>query len=101
MTKQFEQILGIDRLDQVPGISSAPGLCPAGLRMPVLDGRMTLHAIREALELTDLKVFAVSGSSPESMGIDDAHLRWFPKPLDTERLVRAMTESTGLTQTPV
>lgn len=90
---------GKDALDYLAS-HQPPDFVLLDMRMPNCDGRVTLQGIRESLRLTDLPVFAVSGSSPASMGIEDESLLWFPKPLDTDRLVRAMTESVGFTQSP-
>jgi len=59
--------------------------------MPRFDGRATVGAIRKNPQLADLKVFAISGTAPSSFGIPTGPKgvdRWFPKPINPEKLVR-------------
>ncbi|MFO0929218.1 MAG: response regulator [Gemmataceae bacterium] len=71
-----------------------PDVVLLDLLLPRSDGRQTLAAIRNDPRLHDLRVFAVSGTPPESMGITtgpgglDA---WFPKPLNPRKLWDAIT----------
>lgn len=65
------------------------------MMMPQCNGRETLRRIRQVPAWQHLPVFAVSGSSPDSLGlpignagVDD----WFPKPLNAPRLVKFMRE---------
>lgn len=65
------------------------------LRMPNCDGAQMLKQVRESCESPNLKIFAVSGTSPEDLGIttgpggvDD----WFPKPLNPEGLIQRMIQ---------
>lgn len=65
------------------------------MMMPQCNGRETLQRIRQVPAWQHLTVFAVSGSSPDSLGlpignagVDD----WFPKPLNAPRLVKFMRE---------
>lgn len=69
--------------------NARPDVVLLDLLMPRCDGRETLSAIRRDPRLKGLKVFAVSGTSPESLGIPtgpgglDA---WFAKPLNPSKL---------------
>lgn len=63
--------------------------------MPECDGRETLQRIRQVPALQHLPVFAVSGSSPDSIGLSigsDGVDDWFPKPLNAPRLVQCMRD---------
>jgi carbon storage regulator CsrA len=67
--------------------------------MPRRDGPQTLEAIRAEPRYRDVKIFSISSTSPEEMGIVrgpggiDA---WFPKPLDPRELWAAIrTEVQG------
>lgn len=68
------------------------------MKMPRTDGRATLQQIRADQRLADLKVFAVSGTSPAEYGIAEGCSGWFPKPLDPERLIQAMTQDAPISQ---
>jgi len=59
--------------------------------MPHLDGPGTIQAIRENPGLKGLKVFAISGSDPDQLGVTtgpEGVDRWFSKPVNPQRLVR-------------
>ncbi|MBX3421150.1 MAG: response regulator [Pirellulaceae bacterium] len=65
------------------------------MMMPVCDGRETFQRIRRISALENLPIFAVSGASPDSLGlpigaggVED----WFPKPLNAPRLVERMRQ---------
>ena len=63
------------------------------MMMPECDGRETLQRIRQMPALQNVPVFAVSGSSPDSVGLSigiDGVEDWFPKPLDAPGLVKRM-----------
>lgn len=65
------------------------------MMMPECDGRETFHRIRRIPAFADLPIFAVSGSSPNSVGLSiggDGVDNWFPKPLNAPRLVKHMRE---------
>jgi carbon storage regulator CsrA len=70
-----------------------PDIVLLDMKMPRFDGPSTVTAIRRDPQLQGLKVFAVSGSSPDSVGLmmgPGGVDRWFSKPLDPGRLVREM-----------
>jgi carbon storage regulator CsrA len=63
------------------------------MMMPECDGRETFDRIRELPAFENLPIFAVSGSSPDSVGLSiggDGVDDWFPKPLNAPRLVQHM-----------
>jgi len=63
------------------------------VRMPRCDGPRTVHRLRKISHYNDLRIFAISGTSPRDAGIEtgpggvDA---WFPKPLNPRMLCDAM-----------
>lgn len=64
--------------------------------LPRCDGPATVRAIREDPAYAGLKIFAVTGHSPEKFptiraGVD----RWFCKPLNPAILVRALSKELG------
>ncbi len=73
-----------------------PSVVLLDMHMPRCDGPNTLRAIRDEPRLADLRVFSVSGTSPQDMGITigpggiDA---WFPKPLNPSSLWEAVQKS--------
>lgn len=70
-----------------------PDIVLLDMKMPRFDGPSTVTAIRRDPQLQGLKVFAVSGSSPDSVGLtmgSGGVDRWFSKPVDPGRLVREM-----------
>lgn len=64
------------------------------MRMPRCDGPMTVNAIRANPDFRRLKVYAISGTSPDALGVARGPQgvdRWFPKPLNPEVLVRELS----------
>lgn len=71
-----------------------PDVVLLDMRMPRCDGPATIHAIRANPELRDMKVYAISGSSPDQLGVQRGPHgvdQWFPKPLDPAVLVRELS----------
>ena len=65
------------------------------MMMPECNGPETLGRLRSNPSFDALPVFAVSGTSPESMGVaigTDGVDDWFPKPLNAPRLVQHMRQ---------
>jgi carbon storage regulator CsrA len=61
--------------------------------MPRCDGRQTLQRIRSNPRYSGLKVFAISGTSPDALGIPQGSTgvdAWFCKPLNPLKLWEAM-----------
>lgn len=70
------------------------------MRMPRCDGPTMLSAIRGNPDFRDLKVYAISGTSPDLLGVQRGPLgvdRWFPKPLNPEVLVRELSRQIAAT----
>jgi carbon storage regulator CsrA len=64
------------------------------MRMPRCDGPTTVTAIRQIPAYRDLKIFAVTGSSPSEFDLSTGESgvnAWFQKPLNPKRLVDAMS----------
>jgi carbon storage regulator CsrA len=64
------------------------------MRMPRCDGPTMVSALRANPDLCDLKVYAISGTSPDTLGVERGPRgvdRWFPKPLNPEVLVRELS----------
>jgi len=64
------------------------------MNMPNRNGRETLEAIRNDSRFRDVKVVAVTGADPDAQS-DTEFDAWFPKPLDAERLIRAVRRGLG------
>jgi carbon storage regulator CsrA len=70
------------------------------MRMPRCDGPTTVNAIRSNPDFRDLKVYAISGTSPDMLGVERGPRgvdRWFPKPLNPEVLVRELSHQLNVT----
>lgn len=80
---------GSDALDYLAS-HERPDFVVLDMLMPKVDGPSTLQAIRENDHLQGLKVFALSGVSPEQFGIETGPRgvdAWFHKPCNPEELV--------------
>jgi carbon storage regulator CsrA len=71
----------------------APDVVLLDMKMPRFDGRKTISAIRSNPDYRGVKLFAVSGVTPEDMnvtlgpgGVD----RWFIKPVDPNGILEAL-----------
>ncbi|MBB3207935.1 carbon storage regulator CsrA [Rhodopirellula rubra] len=65
------------------------------MRMPNGDGASTVRALRRINASPHLRIVATSGTSPRELGIShgsDGVDRWFPKPLNTDGLIRYMQQ---------
>ena len=64
------------------------------MRMPGKDGPETIEEIRRDARFHNLKVYAVSGTEPRSLGVPTGPQGidgWFPKPLDPQVLVKELS----------
>lgn len=71
-----------------------PDVVLLDMAMPRMDGASTIRNIRESESHQSLKVFAVSGSTPEETGIkvDESGVNgWFQKPVDPEVLATKLS----------
>jgi carbon storage regulator CsrA len=81
----------INRLDELK-----PDIVLLDMSMPNCDGPETIHRLRNTKRYADLPVFAVSGTSPYDLGLhqgDNGIVDWFPKPLDSKRLLRTLHDA--------
>ncbi len=70
-----------------------PDLMLLDMLMPRCDGPTTLNAIRSDPRLDDMKVIAISGTSPAEFGLKIGPQgidRWFSKPVHPETLLREL-----------
>ncbi len=80
-------------------LHAPPDLVLLDMAMPRCDGPTFVSSVRSNAELANLKLFAVSGADPDSLGVTtgpDGINRWFPKPIDPEQLVSAVNQELGI-----
>jgi carbon storage regulator CsrA len=83
---------GRDALDYLAS-HKRPDLVLLDMLMPRCDGPSTVQAIRCNHDFDPMKIFAVSGTSPSTLGVTigpGGIDRWFPKPINPETLVREL-----------
>ncbi len=71
-----------------------PDVVLLDMLMPRYNGRETIDAIRQSAAFRELKVFAISGTSPAELGVEMGPRgvnRWFQKPVHPETLVREIS----------
>jgi carbon storage regulator CsrA len=86
---------GTDALDYLHN-HERPDVMLLDMMLPRCDGPTTLQAIRREPSLSGLKVFAISGYTPERFGLQKNELsidRWFSKPFNPELLLRDLTQT--------
>lgn len=84
---------GADALDYL-SLHAAPDAILLDLRMPRCDGPTMVRQIRCNPKFKGIKLFAVSGAEPTSLGVSlgpDGIDRWFQKPVHPEQLLEAVT----------
>lgn len=80
----------IDYLNTQP----LPDVVLLDMLMPRFNGARTVDMIRRNSRLAGLKVFAISGTNPDDLGISTGPKgvdRWFSKPVNPESLVKEMS----------
>jgi two-component system, OmpR family, response regulator len=73
-----------------------PDIVLLDMLMPRLDGPTTIRSIRSNPDLADVKVFAVSGSDQEALGVRTGPGGvdgWFSKPINPQRLVHEIQQT--------
>lgn len=88
---------GQDALDYL-SLHAPPDVVLLDMAMPRRDGPSFVRQVRATAGLSDLKLFAVCGTDPASLGVTTGAGGidgWFPKPIDVERLVQVVTEEAG------
>lgn len=86
---------GADALDYLSK-SGRPDVVLLDMLLPRCDGPTTVRAIRSEPAYEGLKIFAVTGSSPERLGVCQGPGGvdgWFSKPLNPESLLSALQEN--------
>lgn len=71
-------------------VDDIPDMVLLDMIMPEFDGKWAVEQIRKNERLRDLKVFAISGTSPSDIGVsldENGVNAWFPKPIDPGELV--------------
>ncbi len=84
---------GADALNFL-SLHAAPDAILLDLRMPRCDGATMVRQIRCNPKFRGIKLFAVSGVSPKTLGVTlgpEGVDRWFPKPVQPESLLEAVT----------
>jgi CheY-like chemotaxis protein len=85
---------GADALEYLSA-HELPDLVLLDMLMPRCNGRETIDAIRRSPRFRQLKVFAISGTSPAELGVvlgPEGVDRWFQKPINPETLVREIAD---------
>lgn len=76
---------GIDAMLYLAKHEEKPDVVLLDMQMPRMDGPNTIDAIRSNPDYRDIKIFAVSGSERDAMGVELGHEEgvdgWFAKPL--------------------
>ncbi len=88
---------GADALDYLR-TRGRPDILLLDMLMPRCDGVSTVRAIRRDPNCAGLKIYALTGHSPEHLGVDPGDTgidRWFRKPVDPEVLLRDLKQELG------
>jgi carbon storage regulator CsrA len=88
---------GCDALDHLQS-RGRPDVVLLDMGLPRCDGPTTARAIRRNPDCAGLKIFAVSGHSPEEYDLaqgPDGIDRWFSKPVDPAVLLQEMSRAVG------
>jgi carbon storage regulator CsrA len=86
---------GVDALEHLAH-DDIPDLVLLDMQMPRCNGAQTIQMIRRNPSWQDLRVYAISGSQPNELGVQIGQGgvdRWFAKPLNPEVLVREIREA--------
>lgn len=90
----FEVVTAADGLEALERLTSERfDFVLVDMRMPRCDGPSTVQQIRDRSELSSMKVFSVSATNPEDLGLpigDGGVDAWFPKPLDPAGMLREL-----------
>src|SRR6516162_1158813 len=85
---------GCDALDHLQ-VGERPDVVLLDMGLPRCDGATTAREIRRNPACAGLKIFAVTGHSPEEFDLDQGPRgidRWFSKPIDPVVLLRELTQ---------
>ena len=89
---------GLDCLDYIES-NESPDFILMDMNLPRLHGADTIRKLRESPHCDDVLIYAVSGDTPESVGIDIDENRienWFQKPLEPQLLIQELDEQFAL-----
>jgi carbon storage regulator CsrA len=89
---------GQDALDFL-SLHAMPDVVLLDMHMPRCDGKRFVESVRADDAMTGIKLIAVSGTNPFSLGIPSGPCgidRWFAKPIDPERIVEGIAAELGL-----
>lgn len=84
---------GAVALDLLSSQARPPDVVLLDMMMPRVDGPATVRAIRCNPEFQGMRIYAVTGSAPHSLGVPTGPCgvdAWFQKPLNPQRLVQEM-----------
>jgi carbon storage regulator CsrA len=90
---------GAEAIEYLAAHEQQPDIVLLDMLMPRMNGPDTVRTIRSNPRHQGLKIYAVSGSSPQKLGLvtgPEGIDRWFQKPLDPERLVGEMAREVGV-----
>jgi len=88
---------GCDALDRLRN-HERPDVVLLDMGLPRCDGATTAREIRRDPTCANMRIFAVTGHSPDEYGFDQGPKcidRWFHKPLDPVALLRDLTQELG------
>ncbi len=83
---------GADALDYLAH-HEQPDVMLLDMMLPRCDGPTTIRLVRGNPEFSSLKIFAMSGHTPDELGLDcraSGVARWFQKPLNPELLLKEL-----------
>lgn len=73
-----------------------PDVVLMDMNMPEMDGRETIHQIRNNRNLNSIRLFGVSGLDQEEAGVATGEQgvdRWFTKPVDARKLLKELDQT--------
>ena len=94
---------GQDAIDFL-SLHAAPDVVLLDMNMPRCDGRRLVTTLRADRSMQSVKLIAVSGTDPQTLGVPYGPRgidRWFPKPVDPERLIDGIAAELGIATTAV
>jgi CheY-like chemotaxis protein len=94
---------GLEAIEHLES-NEKPSVVLIDMRMPRCDGPTTIRRIRENPAFDAVKIFAISGSTPEENRMDakkEGVDGWFMKPLNPKSLVDAMAFNVNQLETTV
>ena len=84
---------GNEAIEQLNQLDVSPDFVLLDMRMPHRNGPETIRWIRDQKPYESLSVISISATSPEELGVaigPGGVTDWFPKPLDTVRLLKRL-----------